>query len=120
MPLDCPVKAFPKAPTFSQKGLEGFRFGLQDRELEIYVVDSKTGHDNFVLNRRSAHFYFVLEGSGKFIVGFRDYLVSKGDLVEIPPGTEFSYSGRMKLLMLMKPPFSAEDEEAIRKNPEVS
>ena len=41
--------------------------------------------------------YFVLNGSGKFILNGEEIKVAEGDLVVIPDGGIYKYSGVMKL-----------------------
>lgn len=45
--------------------------------------------------------------------------VEPGNLVEIPPGVKYTYSGEMKLLLIMQPPWFEGNEEIKGKNPDV-
>jgi quercetin dioxygenase-like cupin family protein len=54
-------------------------------------------------------FYFVLKGSGKFIVGDEEKLAETGSLVVAPAGIPHGVinngSGRLSLLVTIAPPF---------------
>jgi mannose-6-phosphate isomerase-like protein (cupin superfamily) len=107
----------PKKPSFSRKGFDGFHFPVKDRNLEVFLVDSKKGHDGFVINKKSTHIYFVIDGEGTFEVDRKSFPVKKDMLIEVPPGIEFCYSGKMRLLVFMSPRFSEENQIITRKNP---
>lgn len=96
----------PIKPIFIQKGLEGFQFPLTSRELEIDYIDCWFGHDDKVISDSLMHIYYVLEGSGDFQIDTRLIHVSKGMCVEIPPNHIFTYFGKMKLLLIVQPPYS--------------
>ncbi|HBG81881.1 TPA: hypothetical protein DDW69_03505 [candidate division CPR2 bacterium] len=110
------VKQKPELPTFTQKGLDGFQFPLENKELEVYYVDSHEGHDNFVVSQTILHVYYVLEGKGYFIINDKRFDVSTGMAVEIPVGAEFAYTGSMKMLLMITPPFSPEEVGETRSN----
>lgn len=113
------LKGLPEKPTFSQRGLEGFRYPLENKELEVYQVAVTRGHDNIIISKRCTHIYYVLRGNGIFSIDGADEKARAGDLVEIPPGVEYCYSGRMELLLIMQPPWFEGNEVVVRGNPAV-
>ena len=54
--------------------------------------------------------YYVLEGTGVFKIESDKYNVEQGDVIEIPPNTEFVFVGKMKLLLIMNPAFNKDNE----------
>ena len=64
------------------------------------------------MNTESYSIYYVTEGRGTFKIAEDLYDVEKGDIVEIPPKTQFVFKGEMKLLLIMNPPFDAENDVA--------
>lgn len=110
------VKVKPRKPTFSQKGLDGFMFPLENKNVEVYFVDSQKGHDNFVVAKTISHIYYVLKGNGTFYLNDKEYKAKKEMVVEIPPKTEFAYTGKMKLLLIMNPPHNSKDLKTIKAN----
>jgi mannose-6-phosphate isomerase-like protein (cupin superfamily) len=117
MPTETFAYEPPKKPSFSRKGFDGFHFPLKDKNLEAFLVESKKGHDEYVINKKSTHLYFVIDGEGTFEIEGRSFPVVKDMLIEVPPNNEFCYFGKMRLLVLMNPPFSDENQIITRKNP---
>jgi len=96
--------SLPALPSFDGEGLFGYTFGpLQQKDLEIYYIESGMGHDTFAVSKRVTRVYYVLSGSGYFTIGDRRYDVSHGMLVEVPPKVEYSYSGTMTLIAISTP-----------------
>jgi chemotaxis methyl-accepting protein methylase len=112
--------SLPKAVSFTSKGLSGFTFGpLQQKNLEIYYIESERGHDTFMVSRRIFRTYYVLAGSGHFTIDNQQHPVGPGLLVEIPPKVEFSYSGKMTLLCISIPRWSKGSDMVTKWNPDV-
>ncbi|MFY9986141.1 MAG: CheR family methyltransferase [Chthoniobacterales bacterium] len=96
--------SLPTSVTFTGKGLLGYTFGpLSQKNLQIYYIEVGKGHDTFMVSRKITRTYYVLSGSGYFTIDDKRYPVSSGVLVEVPPGVEYSYSGKMTLLALSIP-----------------
>ena len=108
-------------PTFEQKGLKGYRYPLSNDQFETYYVEVSQGHDNYAISRTCTHIYYIHEGCGEFEIDGELCPVSAPcAMVEVPPGVEYTFSGKMKLLLIMTPPWFAENEEITRPNPNVS
>src|ERR1700733_5688122 len=91
----------PTSTSFTGKGLLGYTFGpLNQKDLEIYYIEVEEGHDVFIISKKITRTYYVLSGSGYFIIGNHRYDVGPGDLVEVPPKIEYCYSGKMDLIAL--------------------
>jgi chemotaxis methyl-accepting protein methylase len=89
----------PTSVSFRGKGLFGYSFGqMQQKNLEVLYVESETGHDTFMVLRGITRTYYVLSGNGSFTIDGHEYGVSPGVLIEVPPGVEYCYSGRMTML----------------------
>lgn len=114
------IYALPNSPAFTSIGLSGYVFGpLSDPTVEVCYIDVTQGHDTFQISRKIRRIYYVLSGDGCFIVDGERYEVVPGTLVEIPPGVEYSYTGRMRLLLFGRPRGVAGNDTATRWNPEV-
>jgi len=109
----------PKEPSFVRKGFRGFTFPIENKEMQISFVESEKGHDTFIISKNITHTYYILEGRGFFTIEGQRYEVGHGVLVEIPPKTEFSYTGKMKILLVMNPPFYKGHEKVTKMNPDV-
>jgi CheR methyltransferase, SAM binding domain len=98
------VHFLPAAPAFKGKGLLGYQFGpLCQENLDVYYVETEGGHDTFMISKKISRTYYVLSGSGYFTIDGRRYDVAPGMLVEAPAKVEFSYSGRMRLIVFSTP-----------------
>ena len=95
----------PINPSFSRGGADGYNFSLQNNNIEIDYINSKTGHGGKVISDSITHYYYILEGSGVFLINGSEYPVKGGQLAEIPPKHSFDYRGKMKMLLIMEPPF---------------
>jgi SAM-dependent methyltransferase len=114
------VHSLPPLPSFDGKGHFGYTFGpLQEKDLEIYYIESDKGHDTFTVSRRATRVYYVIDGSGYFTISDHRYDVSRGALVEIPRKVEYSYSGKMKLIAVSKPRSFEGNDRFTRWNPDV-
>lgn len=113
------IKNIPKAPSFSQKGLKGYKFSLENKNIEVYFIDSAQGHDTFIISKKCTHIYYILFGKGFFTINKKKYRVKKDDLVEVPPKIEYTYSGKMKIILIMNPPWFTGNEKITKMNPAI-
>ena len=80
------------------------------------MEDCFKGHDYYHTNVYSTKIYYIVDGEGKFKVNGKVIEVKKGDVIEIPPKTEFVFAGKMKLLLMMAPAFREEDGKNGKEN----
>lgn len=114
------VYSLPSAPSFKGRGLSGYAFApLKQKNLDVYYVDVKGGHDTFVVSRKITRTYYVLSGSGYFTVDGHIYHVAPGMLAEIPPGVEYCYSGTMKLIIFSSPRWFPGNDKITKWNSDV-
>ena len=109
----------PKTPSFSQQGLKGYKFDVQNESFEIYEVDVEKGHDTYFISKEITHIYYIIEGQGGFNIGGTEYPVVAGSLVEVTSGVEYTYTGKMKILLMVSPPWFEGNEEVTKKNENV-
>lgn len=103
------IKKIPELPSFSKGGMNGYSFNLENKNISIDIEDVYKGHERYCTNTVSSHIYYVICGNGKFKINGEIYGVKEGDLLEIPPNTEFVFAGKMKLLLIMNPGFNVEN-----------
>ncbi|WP_353063323.1 CheR family methyltransferase [Tunturibacter psychrotolerans] len=98
------IYSLPTSASFTGKGLVGYTFGpLSQKDVELYYVEVKKGHDVFMISKKITRTYYILSGSGYFTIGGHKYNVGPGMLIEVPPKIEYCYSGRMTLIAFSKP-----------------
>ena len=114
------VYSLPTSPSFTNKGLVGYDCApLNQKDLEIFYVESEKGHDTFIIRKKGVRIYYIISGTGHFTIADRRYDVSAGMLVEIPPKVEYTYSGKMKLIVFSTPRFFAGNDTLTKWNPDV-
>ena len=112
--------SLPTSVSFTGKGLLGYTFGpLNQKDLEIYYIEVEKGHDTFMVSKGITRTYYVLSGSGYFTIEDKQYPVSAGILVEVPPKVEYSYSGKMTLLGISIPRWFSGNDKFTKWNPDV-
>lgn len=104
------IKKLPTEPSFEQQGLKGYNFDLECKDITLSYEDVFKGHDKYDRNYYSSKIYYVLEGEGTFCVDNEKMAVKKGDVVEVPKGSNFVFAGKMKLLLIMSPGFRPQDD----------
>lgn len=103
------IKKVPKEPNFKQKGLSGYCYPLDSKEISITLEDCFKGHDKYCKNPKHTMFYYILEGDGVFSINGTPKKVEQGDIVEIPANTEFVFKGNMKVLFINTPAYQKGD-----------
>ncbi len=110
----------PDSVSFRGKGLFGYSFGqMNQKDIEVLYVESETGHDTFMICHGVTRTYYILAGSGSFTIQGRVYSVHPGFLVEVPSGVEYSYSGRMTILVFCRRRWFRRKDEFTRWNRDV-
>jgi quercetin dioxygenase-like cupin family protein len=82
-------------------------------------VDVTRGHDHYFISKKIRHTYYVLEGEGFFEINGEKIRVKNGAMISIPPKMEYAYSGKMRFLLILNPPWFKGNEIITRKNPAV-
>jgi mannose-6-phosphate isomerase-like protein (cupin superfamily) len=114
------VLAISPSPSFVMEGLTGYAFQpLNDPDFAVHFVDVHKGHDTYMISRALTRIYYIIQGTGVFTIDRQKYDVISGQLVEVPPGVEYSYSGSMKILLVSHPRWFEGNEYTTTKNPEV-
>lgn len=104
------IKKLSEEPSFKQQGLTGYNFDLECKDISLSYEDVFKGHDTYDKNYYSSKIYYVLEGDGTFRIDDEKVEVKKGDVIEVPKGTNFVFAGKMKLLLIMSPGFRPQDD----------
>jgi len=114
------VYSLPTTVSFTGKGLLGYAFGpLRQRDLDVYYVEVEKGHDVFMISKKITRTYYVLAGTGYFMIDSHKFDVYPGVLVEIPPRVEYCYSGKMTLLAFSRPRWFRGNDVFTKWNPDV-
>ena len=110
------IKRFSKEPNFTQDGLNGYNCELECKNISITLEDVYKGHEKYAKNIKSYSIYYITEGAGVFKINEEVYEVTKGDIIEIPPNSNFVFKGQMKLLLIMNPPYDIKNDVEGKEN----
>jgi chemotaxis methyl-accepting protein methylase/mannose-6-phosphate isomerase-like protein (cupin superfamily) len=115
------IYTLPSTASFTGKGFLGYSFGAlrHDKDIEVLYVESEKGHDTFFISKRLTRIYYILAGSGYFTLNDQRCAVGPGMLVEVPPGVEYTYSGKMTLIAFCTPRWKPGNEVTTKWNPDV-
>lgn len=105
----------PKEFSFDKVGIKGKIFPMSDltQSTSFVLVETESGHATTIIEHKSDFIYYILEGSGYFLINDIKEKCSQGDLVVIPAGTKFTYKGKLKLLLSCTPPWKEDQEETL-------
>ncbi|MFA6090067.1 MAG: AraC family ligand binding domain-containing protein [Candidatus Woesearchaeota archaeon] len=101
--------------SFEKVGIKGKKFSVADLTTRAGVVIIKTdkGHETTLIEHECDFIYYILEGSGYFLINDQKEECTSGDLVVIPAGSKFRYVGKIKMLLISTPAFFPEQEETL-------
>lgn len=105
----------PKKFSFDKVGIKGKVFPMSKlvNSTSFLLVETETGHETTIIQYKSDFIYYVIEGDGYFVINDIVEKCKTGDLVVIPAGTNFTYKGKLKLLLSCTPPWTEEQEKTI-------
>jgi len=88
------------------------RRGLQRPENDVatlHVVEiSEDAREHY--HKSMSEIYFVLEGTGEILLDGQSYPVKPGSAILIGPGTRHKAKGKLKVIVVVIPPFDPRDE----------
>ena len=105
----------PKKWDFDKIGHRGKIFPTSDLSSkgQVVVIETEKGLDVSLIQHKCDYFYYVLKGSGTFVLNDEEESCGEGDLVVVPAGSKYSFKGKLKLLLFSTPPWSQGQEEVI-------
>ena len=76
----------------------------------LIEIDGEHGE---IMTTREDRIYFILEGSGKFVIEKEEKIVAPNDLVFVPKNTPYNIIGKMKYFLVCSPEFKPESDISI-------
>lgn len=95
----------------------GVNITLYDLHLEganLVYEETNEGHFEEFLNTVSTCVWFVIEGTGTFVLNDEKIPVEAKDIIVAPPNTRIHYFGKMRMILVSSPAFKPENERHIR------
>jgi len=84
------------------------------RNAAVLYQETEKGHAEEFMHERSDFIYYVLEGSGTWIVEDREFEVRAGDVVVVPAGKRFWFRGHLKQVCVTAPAWEEQYEHHTR------
>jgi predicted house-cleaning noncanonical NTP pyrophosphatase (MazG superfamily) len=84
------------------------------RNAAVLYQETETGHAEEFVHKTSNFIYYILEGSGTWIIEDREYEVQVGDVVVVPAGKRFWFRGNLKQVCVTAPAWEERFEQHIR------
>jgi mannose-6-phosphate isomerase-like protein (cupin superfamily) len=106
----------PKGISFEKAGIKGKIFPTHEltKKTEYFLVETNKGHETVIIEHSCDFIYYILKGSGFFIVNGEKESCRAGDLVVIPSGHTFIYKGNLKMIATSTPPWNEEQEVTLK------
>ena len=86
----------------------------QCAEAAVVYQETKQGHFKEFCHTKSNFIYYIIEGSGTWIIEDEKHAVEAGDVVIVPPNTRFYYRGNLKQVCITAPSWQPEFEHHVR------
>ena len=109
------VFILPNKYTFEKDGVKGTNFESKElsNKAKFAVIETESGHENRIRENECSFFYYIIEGNGNFEINGKIEVCQKGNLVVIPSGSVFKYTGKMRLFLTTVPFWYPEQEETL-------
>ncbi len=91
-----------------------YNTGEQCPQAAVVLQETAHGHGEEFLHEKSAFIYYIIEGSGTWIIEDEEFMVSATDVVIVPPGKRFYFRGALKQLCITAPAWEEQFEKHIR------
>jgi mannose-6-phosphate isomerase-like protein (cupin superfamily) len=105
-----------QAVEFEKQGVKMRVYNSKDQCPEAAVVyqETQTGHHEEFYHSKSNFIFYIIEGSGTWYIEDEPFIVESGDMLIIPPGKRFYYTGSLKQVCITAPAWEAEFEHHVR------
>jgi mannose-6-phosphate isomerase-like protein (cupin superfamily) len=89
--------------------------GVEDcPQAAVAYQETSTGHAEEFRHEKSAFIFYIIEGSGVWVIEDVEYPVSASDVVIVPPGKRFYYRGNLRQVCITAPAWEERYESHIR------
>jgi mannose-6-phosphate isomerase-like protein (cupin superfamily) len=106
------------AEKIPQKSVHGINLDVFNDigDCGIVTVSVEEGHNQEFYDKISSFTYIILEGTGSFFLDDEEVIITKGDMISIPPKTRIYYKGKMSMILITNPAWRPENEVETRPN----
>jgi len=83
-------------------------------QASVAYQETDQGHSQEFRHDKSAFIFYIIEGSGTWVIDGQEHPVEATDVVIVPPGKSFYYRGNLKQVCITAPAWEEEHEHHIR------
>lgn len=80
----------------------------------VLYQETDKGHSEEFLHEKSDFIYYILEGSGTWVIEDKEFEVKTGDVIIVPAGERFWFHGTLKQICITAPAWEEKYEHHIR------
>jgi mannose-6-phosphate isomerase-like protein (cupin superfamily) len=104
------------ATEFEKQGVKMRVYNTKEDCPDASVVYQETekGHLEEFYHSKSNFIFYIIEGSGTWVIEDIFYEVCAGDVVIVPPNKKFYYKGCLKQICITSPSWEPEFEQHVR------
>ncbi|MBN1294012.1 MAG: cupin domain-containing protein [Candidatus Latescibacteria bacterium] len=84
------------------------------RHAAVVYQETVKGHAEEFYHSKSAFIFYIIEGSGTWIIEGKEFPVETTDVVIIPPRKKFYYKGNLKQICITTPSWEERFEHHVR------
>jgi len=105
---------FSQANTIHKFGVDISLYGTQTPDGGLVYEETENGHLEEFYDDVSTYRWFIIEGSGTFVIDDEKIEVKPKDLVVVPPKKRIHYFGNMKMVLCVTPAYSQQNDHHVR------
>ena len=83
-------------------------------EAGVAYQETRVGHGEEFRHDKSAFIYFIIEGAGEWVIEDERFPVAASDVVVVPPGKRFYFTGDLKQVCVTAPAWEPQYETTLR------
>jgi mannose-6-phosphate isomerase-like protein (cupin superfamily) len=104
------------AVTLEKQGVTMRIYNSKEQCPEAAVVYQETqkGHSEEFYHSKSNFIFYIIEGAGTWFIEDEPFTVEAGDVLIIPPGRRFYYTGALKQVCITAPAWEPQFEHHVR------
>ncbi len=106
----------PKNIDFDRFGHTGKFLGTDSPFTQHLIIETNAGYEMSLRENQCEFDYYIIAGSGEFVINGQTYPCKIGDLIVIPPRAVFTVNGQLKMLLINTPRYTPEQEDKLPKD----
>lgn len=103
-----------EATTFNKHGVDITVYGSNLTVGNMVYEETEHGHLEEFYDEASTYVWFVIEGTGTFVVNDEHIKVEAKDQIVVPPNTRVHYFGQLKMVLAAMPAYEETNVHHVR------